>query len=82
LVEIRDKLVVQMQQRKEEAQAKPGQVNNQVSNNPMELPINHAVTNQPNDLDVMFEDLHQFYMEDHYQQSNGEHLMQHNFDQQ
>jgi hypothetical protein len=29
-----------------------------------------------------FEDLNQFYMEEHYQQSNGEHLMQHNFDQQ
>ena len=43
----------------------PGQVNNQVNINPIELPINHAATNQPNDLDVMFEDLNQFYMEEH-----------------
>ncbi len=47
----------------------------------MELPINHAATNQPNDLDVMFEDLNQFYMEDHYQQINGEHLMHNNVGQ-
>jgi hypothetical protein len=63
---IRDKSVVQIQQRKEEAQAKPGQVNNQVNIHPIELPINHAATSQPNDLDVMFEDLNQFCMEEHY----------------
>ncbi len=34
----------------------------------MEHLINHAAANQQNDLDIMFEDLNQYYMQEHQQQ--------------
>ncbi len=60
---IRDKLVLKSKLREEEAQAQPGQANN----NPMELLNNHAAANQPNDIDHMFQDLNQYYMQEHQQ---------------
>jgi hypothetical protein len=47
--------------------------------------INHAAANQQNDLDIMFEDLNQYYMQEHQQQEqqqiNGEHVINNNLDQ-
>lgn len=51
----------------------------------MEHLINHAAANQQNDLDIMLEDLNQYYMQEHQQQEqqkiNGEHVINNNVDQ-
>jgi hypothetical protein len=78
---IRDKLVLTLQLREEEIQAQPEQANN----NHVEHLINHAAANQQNDLDIMLEDLNQYYMQEHQQQEqqkiNGEHVINNNVDQ-
>jgi hypothetical protein len=52
----------------------------------LELPIKPSAANQPNDMDLMFADLYQYYMEEHQQQIqqqiNGRHVINNNVDQQ